>query len=46
MLAVQTTWSNAALRTAFFKELASQLKGELAGRELLNTLEDLIQLSL
>ncbi|KAL0152480.1 hypothetical protein M9458_052203, partial [Cirrhinus mrigala] len=45
-LAVQTTWSDAALRTAFYEGLSNRLKDELAVRELPATLEGMIQLAL
>ncbi|KAI2648330.1 Transposon Tf2-9 polyprotein [Labeo rohita] len=45
-LAVQTTWSNAALRTAYYEGLSTCLKDELAVRELPDTLEGMIQLAL
>ncbi|KAI2646936.1 Retrotransposon-like protein 1 [Labeo rohita] len=45
-LAVQTTWSNAALRTAYYEGLSTRLKDELAVRELPDTLEGMIQLAL
>ncbi|KAL0199846.1 hypothetical protein M9458_003033, partial [Cirrhinus mrigala] len=45
-LAVQTTWSNAALRTAYYEGLSIRLKDELAVRELPDTLEGMIQLAL
>ncbi|KAL0194835.1 hypothetical protein M9458_008407, partial [Cirrhinus mrigala] len=45
-LAVQTTWSDAALRTAYYEGLSTRLKDELAVRELPATLEDIIQLAL
>ncbi|KAL0201043.1 hypothetical protein M9458_004230, partial [Cirrhinus mrigala] len=45
-LAVQTQWSDAALRTAFYEGLSSRLKDELAVRELPATLEGMIQLAL
>ncbi|KAI2649877.1 Transposon Tf2-6 polyprotein [Labeo rohita] len=45
-LAVQTTWSNAALRTAYYEGLSTHLKDELAVRELSDTLEGMIQLAL
>ncbi|KAL0157923.1 hypothetical protein M9458_045999, partial [Cirrhinus mrigala] len=45
-LAVQTKWSDAALRTAFYEGLSNRLKDELAVRELPATLEGMIQLAL
>ncbi|KAL0173559.1 hypothetical protein M9458_029527, partial [Cirrhinus mrigala] len=45
-LAVQTTWSNSALRTAFYEGLSTRLRDELAVRELPDTLEGMIQLAL
>ncbi|KAL0155372.1 hypothetical protein M9458_049635, partial [Cirrhinus mrigala] len=45
-LAVQTQWSDAALRTAFYEGLSTRLKDELAVRELPATLEGMIQLAL
>ncbi|KAI2644474.1 Transposon Tf2-6 polyprotein [Labeo rohita] len=45
-LAVQTTWSDAALRTAYYEGLSNRLKDELAVRELPATLEGMIQLAL
>ncbi|KAI2646182.1 Transposon Tf2-9 polyprotein [Labeo rohita] len=45
-LAVQTTWSDAALRTAYYEGLSIRLKDELAVRELPATLEGMIQLAL
>ncbi|KAI2644866.1 Transposon Ty3-I Gag-Pol polyprotein [Labeo rohita] len=45
-LAVQTQWSDAALRTAFYEGLSNRLKDELAVRELPATLEGMIQLAL
>ncbi|KAI2642467.1 Transposon Tf2-6 polyprotein [Labeo rohita] len=45
-LAVQTKWSDAALRTAFYEGLSHRLKDELAVRELPTTLEGMIQLAL
>ncbi|KAI2644270.1 Transposon Tf2-9 polyprotein [Labeo rohita] len=45
-LAVQTTWSNATLRTAYYEGLSTRLKDELAVRELPDTLEGMIQLAL
>ncbi|KAL0190719.1 hypothetical protein M9458_013417, partial [Cirrhinus mrigala] len=45
-LAVQTTWSDAALRTAYYEGLSTRLKDELAVRELPATLEGMIQLAL
>ncbi|KAI2645310.1 Transposon Tf2-6 polyprotein [Labeo rohita] len=44
--AVQTTWSNTALRTAYYEGLSTRLKDELAVRELPDTLEGMIQLAL
>ncbi|KAL0185465.1 hypothetical protein M9458_021162, partial [Cirrhinus mrigala] len=45
-LAVQTTWSDAALRTAYYEGFSTRLKDELAVRELPATLEGIIQLAL
>ncbi|KAI2646678.1 Transposon Tf2-8 polyprotein [Labeo rohita] len=45
-LSVQTTWSDAALRTAYYEGLSIRLKDELAVRELPDTLEGMIQLAL
>ncbi|KAL0154206.1 hypothetical protein M9458_050460, partial [Cirrhinus mrigala] len=45
-LSVQTTWSNSALRTAYYEGLSTRLKDELAVRELPDTLEGMIQLAL
>ncbi|KAL0188416.1 hypothetical protein M9458_015515, partial [Cirrhinus mrigala] len=45
-LAVQTTWIDAALRTAYYEGLSTRLKDELAVRELPATLEGIIQLAL
>ncbi|KAI2650825.1 Transposon Ty3-I Gag-Pol polyprotein [Labeo rohita] len=45
-LVVQTTWSNSALRTAYYEGLSTRLKDELAVRELPDTLEGMIQLAL
>ncbi|KAL0160319.1 hypothetical protein M9458_044044, partial [Cirrhinus mrigala] len=45
-LSVQTTWSDAALRTAYYEGLSIRLKDELAVRELPETLEGMIQLAL
>ncbi|KAL0203594.1 hypothetical protein M9458_001612, partial [Cirrhinus mrigala] len=45
-LAVQTTWSKAALRTAYCEGLSPRLKDEVAVRELPDTLEGMIQLAL
>ncbi|KAL0178552.1 hypothetical protein M9458_027446, partial [Cirrhinus mrigala] len=45
-LAVQITWSNAALRTAYYEGLSPRLKDEVAVRELPDTLEGMIQLAL
>ncbi|KAL0180394.1 hypothetical protein M9458_025836, partial [Cirrhinus mrigala] len=45
-LSVQTTWSNSALRTAYYEGLSTRLRDELAVRELPDTLEGMIQLSL
>ncbi|KAI2650474.1 Transposon Tf2-6 polyprotein [Labeo rohita] len=43
---VETTWSDAALRTAYYEGLSNRLKDELAVRELPATLEGMIQLAL
>ncbi|KAL0171669.1 hypothetical protein M9458_031980, partial [Cirrhinus mrigala] len=45
-LSVQTTWSNSALRTAYYEGLSTRLRDELAVRELPDTLEGMIQLAL
>ncbi|KAL0192526.1 hypothetical protein M9458_010822, partial [Cirrhinus mrigala] len=45
-LAVQTTWSDSALRTAYYEGLSTHLRDELAVRELPETLEGMIQLAL
>ncbi|KAL0164906.1 hypothetical protein M9458_040659, partial [Cirrhinus mrigala] len=45
-LSVQTTWSDATLRTAYYEGLSIRLKDELAVRELPDTLEGMIQLAL
>ncbi|KAL0163498.1 hypothetical protein M9458_039251 [Cirrhinus mrigala] len=45
-LAVQTTWSDAALRTAYYEGLSTRLKDKLAVRELPATMEGITQLAL
>ncbi|KAI2667775.1 Transposon Tf2-6 polyprotein [Labeo rohita] len=45
-LAVQTTWSNSALRTAYYEGVSTRLKDKLAVWELPDTLEGMIQLAL
>lgn len=43
---VQTSWSDATLRLAFYEGISSCMKRELASRELPDALEGMIQLSL